>query len=157
MGLQTSGFGLEEVLADALDVGGVEGVGGEGVLGDEFDQTFADALVDDAIEARFHLGVVAIADGLDEQLAKGAAGQGGAEDVEDLPAQVAALLLQLFKEASVDLALAGAVGHEVPEVADLGLTDAVHAPEALLNSVGVPRQVVVDDQVGSLEVDALPG
>ena len=46
---------------------------------------------------------------------------------------------------------------EVPEVADLGLADAVDAAEALLQPVGVPGQVVVDHQVGALEVDALAG
>ena len=40
-------------------------------------------------------------------------------------------------------------------MADLGLADAVDAPEALLDPVGVPGQVVVDHQVGALEVDAL--
>jgi hypothetical protein len=40
-------------------------------------------------------------------------------------------------------------------VADLGLADAVDAAEALLEAVGVPRQVVVHHQVRALEVDAL--
>ena len=42
-------------------------------------------------------------------------------------------------------------------MADLGLADAVDAAEALLEAVGVPGQVVVDHQVGALEVDALAG
>ena len=42
-------------------------------------------------------------------------------------------------------------------MADLGLADAVDAAEALLQAVGVPGQVVVDHQVGALEVDALAG
>ena len=37
------------------------------------------------------------------------------------------------------------------------LADAVDAPEALLDPVGVPREVVVDHQVRGLEVQALPG
>ena len=41
-------------------------------------------------------------------------------------------------------------------MADLGLADAVDAPEALLDAVRVPGQVVVDHQVGALQVDALP-
>ena len=56
---------------------------------------------------------------------------------------------------AVDVAFAGFLGDQVPEVADLGLADAVDAAEALLEAVGVPRQVVVDHQVGALEVDAL--
>ena len=42
-------------------------------------------------------------------------------------------------------------------MADLGLADAVDAAEALLDAVGVPRQVVVDHQVRALEVEALAG
>ena len=42
-------------------------------------------------------------------------------------------------------------------MADLGLADAVDAAEALLDAVRVPRQVVVDQQVRALEVDALAG
>jgi hypothetical protein len=49
------------------------------------------------------------------------------------------------------------VGDEVPQVARALLADAVDAAEALLDPVGVPRQVVVDHQVGDLEVDALAG
>ena len=41
-------------------------------------------------------------------------------------------------------------------MADLLLADPVDAPEALLQSVGVPREVVVDHQVGPLQVHALP-
>ena len=42
-------------------------------------------------------------------------------------------------------------------MADLGLADAVDAAEALLDPVRVPRQVVVDHQVGALQVQALAG
>ena len=77
------------------------------------------------------------------------------EHVEDLVAERLALLLELVEQALEDLALAGLVGHQVPEVADLGLADAVDAPEALLDAVRVPGQVVVHHQVGALQVDAL--
>ncbi len=49
------------------------------------------------------------------------------------------------------------VGDQVPEAADLFLADAVDAAEALLDAVGVPRQVVVDHQVRSLQIHALAG
>ena len=80
-----------------------------------------------------------------------------AEHVEDLAAEGLAGLLQLLQQRAVDVALAGLLGHQVPQVADLGLADAVDAAEALLEAVGVPGQVVVDHQVGALEVDALAG
>ena len=41
-------------------------------------------------------------------------------------------------------------------MADLGLADPVDTPEPLLDSVRVPRQVVVDHQVRTLQVNALP-
>ena len=42
-------------------------------------------------------------------------------------------------------------------MADLGLADPVDTAEALLQAVGVPGQVVVDHQVGALQVDAFAG
>src|SRR3954462_3785818 len=39
-------------------------------------------------------------------------------------------------------------------MADLRLTNAVDAPEALLQAVRIPRQIVVHHQVGALQVDA---
>ena len=80
-----------------------------------------------------------------------------AEDVEDLAAVGLALLLDLLQQPREDLALAGVVGDEVPQAADLLLADAVDAAEALLDPVRVPREVVVDHQVRDLEVQALAG
>ena len=40
---------------------------------------------------------------------------------------------------------------------DLGLADAVDTTETLLQPVGVPGQVIVDHQVGALQVDTLSG
>ena len=42
-------------------------------------------------------------------------------------------------------------------MAHLGLADAVDPAEPLLDAVGVPRQVVVDHEVGALQVQALAG
>ena len=72
------------------------------------------------------------------------------------PPERLARLLQLLQELPVDVALARLLGHEVPEVADLRLADAVDAPEPLLEPVRVPGQVVVHHEVRALEVDALP-
>ena len=106
-------------------------------------------------EAGTHFGLVAVADGLDQQIAQRLALELElAEHVEDLAAEGLAGLLQLLQQLAVDIAFAGFLGHQVPEVADFGLADAVDAAEALLDAVGVPRQVVVDHQVGALEVDA---
>ena len=40
-------------------------------------------------------------------------------------------------------------------MADLGLADAVHPSETLLDPVRIPWQVIVDEKVRPLEVDAL--
>ena len=66
-------------------------------------------------------------------------------------------LFQLLEQPPVDVALAGLVGDQVPQVADLRLADAVDAAEALFQAVRVPGQVVVDHQVGALQVDAFAG
>src|SRR5208283_5584915 len=55
----------------------------------------------------------------------------------------------------VNFSLTGVLGHQVPEMANFGLADAVDATEPLFQPVGVPGKVVVDHQVGALEVDAL--
>jgi hypothetical protein len=80
-----------------------------------------------------------------------------AKHIEDLTAQRLPRLFELFQQLAIDVALARFFGHQVPEVADLGLADAVDAAEALLQPVRVPRQVVVDHQVRALQVDALAG
>ena len=39
-------------------------------------------------------------------------------------------------------------------MADLALTDSVDAPKTLFQAIGIPRQVVIDHQVGTLQVNA---
>src|SRR5690606_20990337 len=67
------------------------------------------------------------------------------------------LLLDLEQQAHKHGSLASVLGDEVPEPADLGLPDAVDTAEALLDAVRVPGKVVIDDQVGGLEIEALAG
>ena len=105
----------------------------------------------------FTSGPFAVLDGLQQQVAQRRLGERLPEDVEDLAAVGLAHLLDLLQQAREDLALAGVGGDEVPEAADLLLADAVDAAEALLDAVGVPRQVVVDHQVRGLQVEALAG
>src|SRR5262245_9050802 len=71
------------------------------------------------------------------------------------PPQRLARLLQLLQELVIHIAFAGLFRNEVPQVADLGLADAVDATEPLLQPVWVPWQVVVDHEVGALKVDTL--
>src|SRR5438128_2272277 len=39
-------------------------------------------------------------------------------------------------------------------MADLGLADAMNPTEALLDAVGIPREVVIDHEMGALKIDA---
>jgi hypothetical protein len=157
--LQAAGIGALHVLADALHPAGVHGVVRQHAL---FEQTLQVAAVERGVEhrgeVRLDLGLFAMADGFDQQFAQRPALELElAEHVEDLAAERLARLFQLFQQLAVDVALAGLVGDQVPQVADLGLADAVDAAEALFEPVRVPRQVVVDHQVGALQVDALAG
>ena len=49
------------------------------------------------------------------------------------------------------------MGDQVPEVTDLALTNAVNTAESLFYTIGVPGQVVVDHEVGALQVEPLAG
>jgi hypothetical protein len=101
---------------------------------------------------------VAVADSFHEQLSERAVVESDfAENVEDLAAESFALLAEFLEEPIIDGALAGFRSDQIPEVADLGLTDAVDPAEALFDAIGVPRQVVIDHQMGALEIDTLPG
>ena len=55
------------------------------------------------------------------------------------PLKRLALDFELLQQTVIDIAFAGLLGDEVPEMADLGLPDAVNATEALLQPVRVPR------------------
>ena len=105
----------------------------------------------------FGLRELAVADRVDQQRAQGRLAERRAEHVEHLAAVGLALFLDLRQQPLEHVALARVVGDEVPQAADLALADAVNPAEALLDPVRVPRKVVVDHQVGDLEVDALPG
>ena len=128
-----------------------------GAFGDELVQALADGLVDDLVQPGADVGPVAVADRLEEQVLERLALERLAEHVEDLALVGLALLLDLVEQLGEDHALAGVVGDQVPQVADLGLADPVDAAEPLLDPVRVPRQVVVDHQVGALQVQALAG
>ena len=155
MRLQLPGLGAFHLVADSLDVGRAHDVADQRALVDDLAQGVAHSRVTPRSELALHLGLLAVADRLDQQVAQALAAEGLAENVEDLTAERLALLIQLLEEPLEDLALARLLGHQVPQVADLGLADAVDPAEPLLDAVRVPRQVVVDHEVRALKVDAL--
>ena len=78
------------------------------------------------------LRLLAVADGVEQQLAQRPSFElQFAEHVEDLAAERLPGLFQLLEKPPV----AGFVGDQVPQVADLRLADAVDAAEALFQAV----------------------
>ena len=107
-------------------------------------------------QAGTHLGLIAVADRLDQKIAQRFALELElAEHIEHLAAEGLTGLLQLIQQLAINVAFAGLFGHQVPKMAHLSLADAVDAAETLFEAVGIPREVIVDHQVSALEVDAL--
>ena len=154
--LQAAGFRALHLLADAADLGGAETVARQRPVFQQRQQAFPVRCTVHALEEPgLDLGPLAVADSVHQQVAHPGALEEAAEHVVDPPAQGGAGGFQLFEQPPVDLPLARVLRDEVPQMADLGLADAVDASEALLQAVRVPGQIVVDHQVGALEVDAL--
>ena len=159
MGLQTPGIGALHVLADTLYPARVHGIVNQRAL---FKQPLKMAAVERGVEyrgqERLDLGALAVTDGLDQQLTQGFALKlEFAEHVEYLSPQGLPGLFDLFQQFEINIALAGLLGHQVPQMADFGLPDTVNTTEALFQAVGVPGQVVVDHEMRALEVDPLAG
>ena len=158
MRLQAAGFRALHLLADAADLGDAELVAGQRPVFEQRQQAFPVRRAVHALEEPgLDLGPLAVADGVHQQVAHPGPLEEASEHVVDPSAQGGAGGLQLLEQPAVDLPLARVLRDEAPQVADLGLADAVDAPEALLQAVRVPGQVVVDHQVGALEVDAFAG
>ncbi|OQB38220.1 MAG: hypothetical protein BWY09_01407 [Candidatus Hydrogenedentes bacterium ADurb.Bin179] len=156
VGLEAAGFGPFHLLAHPEDAARIHGIPGEGAIFEQFLQARpVHAVFDGLFQAGPHFGLVAVADGRDEQVAQRLAFKlEFAEHIEDLAAEGGPGLLQFVQEAAVDIAFAGFIGDQVPQVADLGLADAVDAAEALFDAVRVPGQVIIHHEMGALQVDA---
>ena len=133
MRLQPACVGPFHVLADAVHVAGVHHVMDELPLLEQVLQRRAvERLVDGGLEARAHCRLFAVADGVEQQLAQGFPFELQLpKHVEHLAAECLPRLLQLLQQSPVDVALAGLVGDQVPQMADLRLADPVDAAEAL--------------------------
>ena len=156
--LEAPGFGALHVLPDLPDLGSIHAVVGQRTFFEKLLAVFAvSQVVDDLMQAGLDLGPVTVPDRLDEQVAEPLLAEQLAQNVEDASAKGLPLQLDLFEEALVHVALARLFRQQVPEMADLGLPDAVNAPEPLFQTVWIPGQVVVDHQMRALKVDALAG
>ena len=109
------------------------------------------------VEASTDLRVIAVANGVDEKVFEAALLEHFSQDVEHAAAQGGALNFQLLEKSLEDIAFPGLCSHHVPEVADLRLADTVDTAKPLLQTIRIPRKVVIDHQVGVLKVHTLAG
>ena len=158
IGLEAAGLGLFHLLLHREEAFGAHGLLRQGVAVKRMSRSCRGRRRSRALaETGANFRLVAVADGLEEQILEANALENFAKDVEDAAIERGALDLKFFKKPEIDITFAGFLGDEIPEVADLLLADAVDAAEALFEAVWIPRQVVVHHQVGVLEVHAFTG
>ena len=80
-----------------------------------------------------------------------------AKHIKNLALESCPCVIQLFQKTGIYLALARVLCHHVPQVTNLGLANPVDTTKPLLNLVGVPRQVIIDHQMTTLEVYTFAG
>src|ERR1039458_189375 len=114
-------------------------------------------LVDLRSQAGTDLWLVAVTNRLHQEVLQTQVFKDFPEDVEHPTLERVAFHFQFLEQAMVNVALASLLGHQIPQMANLSLTDAVDAPKSLLKAIRVPRQIVVDHEIRSLEVHALSG
>ena len=111
-------------------------------------------LINDATQALAHLWQITIANGFHKKLTQRLV-------VEDSPAaqhmkQLSHIclihLVDLRQQGKENITLARPFGHQVPQMAHFRLSNSMDAPEALLNAIRIPRQVIVDHEVRALQV-----
>ena len=158
MRLQAAGFRALHLFADVAHLGRAQVVAHERPVFQQGQEAIAiDRTVHALEETGLDLRPFAVANGVHEQVAHLGPLEEAPEYVVDPSAEGLAGGLQLLEQPAVDLPFAGVLRDEIPEMADLGLADAMDAPEPLFQPVRIPRQIVVDHQMGALEVDAFAG
>src|SRR5690606_9698467 len=111
-----------------------------------------DRPVDGLEELGLHVLLLAVLDGLHQQVAQRRSFKQFTQHVVNATAKGFPCGFQFLQQTRIDFALARVRSDEVPEMADLGLTDAVNSAEPLLDLVRVPRKVIVDHEVAALQV-----
>ena len=112
---------------------------------------FVKGIIHNPAEPCLHLRIITVADSLHKQFPKRLIIKSDfAKNIENLPAEGLTLLLQLGKKTLEHHTLTGLIGNKIPEIADLRLPNSVDPAEPLLQPIWIPRQVVIDHEVGSL-------
>ena len=157
VGLQATRFGTLHLLTDAIDTAGIHRIPGQRPLFEQVLNLFRiEGVIDNLIQTGPNLRLFAVSHSLYQEITKGAPVKLNLpEHIEHLPPQRFAGFFQFIKQHPVHFALAGLFGNQIPKMTDLCLADAVDAPETLFDAVRVPRQIVIDHQVGALQINAL--
>jgi hypothetical protein len=134
--LQPPGVGPLHVLPNGTDAGGVHRVVARARPSISSRRCSGQSALSTTWSAWPDLRPVAVADGLHEQFPQRAVLEGQPPRTSKTWPPSALRSSSSFSSSRVHLALAGLLGDEVPQVADLGLADAVDAPEALLQRLG---------------------
>ena len=125
----------------------------ERALGQEIEQPLLiDGGIDLLEQPRLDLGLLTVADRLDEQIAQFHPLKQATQHVIHSAAESMSRGFELLEQPGVNLALAGVLRDQVPQVTHFCLADTVDAPEALLQPVRVPRQIVIHHQMRALEI-----
>ena len=157
--LQPSRFGPFHILPHALHAARIHGVVNERSFLQQILQLgLVERIGHHSCKPGLDLWALTVPDCLNEEIAEWLTFELHlAQHVEHLTAECLPCLVELFQQCQVDIALARLLRDQIPEVADLGLPDAVDAPKSLFETVGVPGQVVVDHEVGPLKINTFTG
>ena len=155
IGLEFAGLGLFHFLFDSIEIFHAHMLFDQSIaVQDFFKMLGIQSAFNDLIELGFDFRLFPVANSFDQQVFQGNVLEGFAQDVEDASAKRGSFHLQLVEKSLEDVSFSGFLGDHVPQMADLGLANPVDTAKALFQPVGVPGQVVVDHQVGVLQVDA---
>ena len=145
MGLQLVRLHPLHLFPDGRNLLYVHGVVGQSTLIQQFSELLlVQRVVHNLLQPGTDGRVVAVANRLDQQLPQGFVVKGHlAQNIKHLAAQCAPFFFQLLEQPLEHHALTGLRRNQIPQVAHLGLPDAVNAAETLLQTVWIPRQVVV--------------
>ena len=159
MRLQLTSLGAVHLVPNLAHTGTVQGFVNKIAVFNQAAQMFnVEFRVNYLVELCFDFGLVALANGFNQQFAERAVLEHLAKDIKDSTAQGFALLRELLQKAMEDVSLARFNRDKIPQMTALGLADAVDSTEALLDAIGVPREVVIHHEMrATLKIDAFAG
>ena len=112
---------------------------------------FVKGIIHNPAEPCLHIWIISVADSLHKQFPKRLIIKGDfTKNIKNLSTERLTFLLQFGKKTLEHHPLTGLVGNKIPEIADLRLSNSVDSAEPLLQPIWIPRQIVIDHEVGSL-------